>query len=486
MTSLDAPFGSFGEKRLTEVQAAFVGAPYYFVDEHNNLVPMDTVAITGRGWGKSTAALARIYQFATMYPGSEIGVFRQTSKSLKPLKKEAEISFMAQDPDCTYNIQDGLFRLGNGSSIVFDALADMALYRNHQGASYQMVFLDEVQQWPHPTLPDKLLSNLRGGRSDQPCVMMYGGNAGDAGHFWMVDRWLAKRRPKISLFKAANGRPSILFQGNWEDNVDPVTKKNNNGDNYPETLEASTDDPLLLKMWLSGDVNIVGGRYFSDVLSMHTFVDWYSADHWWGHEDNWRRYLCMDHGTARPTVFLGMAEALQNTRAPDGQLYTKGDLVAVWEVSNATKKDLRKSDGSTVAEVSDRVKQACKEWGWPRWGVGDDAILSNDGHPSTIAQLYAESGVELQGAAKGRRVPGWDAMRQRLKRCKQDGAREHPGYYINEQACPHLAFSIRNITPDERNFSDVDTDSFDDALDAARYGVVGKPEAPATVTTLRR
>lgn len=480
-----AKYGTFGGQRLTKVQGAFVNAPYYYETSDGSLVPMDTCAITGRGFGKSEGALARIYRYGQNFPGSSMAVFRQTNKSLKPLRDSAEDKFYLEDPGGTFNKQDGIFYFSNGSSVIFDALADRALYRNHQGASYQLIFLDEIQQWAEPTLPDLLLSNLRG-PDDQPCFMMYGGNAGDKGHFWMVDRWLPIRRPKVSVFRAENNRPTLLFQGNWQDNVDPHTKKNNNGENYPETLEASTSDPLVLAMWLSGDVNIVGGRYFSDVLSEHNFVTWYQDDHWWNCEDDWRRYLAMDHGTRRPTVFLGLAEALRSTRGLDGTLYHKGDLVAVWEMSNATRQNLKVSDGSTIPEVCDRTKRLCADWNWPRWGVGDDATFYMTGHPTPTAQLYAESGIEIREAGKGNRRPGWDAVRALLKEARPDGQREKRALYINEHACPHLAFSIRNITAKERDFSDVDTDSYDDALDALRYGVVGRPPPPPSAQNFWR
>lgn len=453
---------------LTDFQQLALGVPHEY----------DLFLGGGRGGGKSTIALCSAYQYAMANPGTRSLFLRQSYPSLHDAVMNSVQLFTALDPGSKFNRSDLHWTFSNLSTMTFAALADLDLYRRFQGSNIALAIFDECQQWASPELPDLLLSNLRSSSSQTRSI--YCANPGDRGHAWIYERFIKPCPGDGVPFKTNNGRSTVVLRSTHLDNP-------HLGKEYADNLAAATrHDPALLKMWLSGDWSIQGGAFFSDAISTHNVVTIYPDDYWPDRGD-WRLYTAIDWGTAAPAVGLLLALARQSTRSSAQEHHVKGDIIVLDETSTNLPTDLNKGDRSTIGEFADRIKIMCETWSAPKYACGDSAMFADHGHEKrSLAHEFAEKGLHIEPAPKGRRVDGWATLRERLSNAAPHLERERPSIYMNANFCPYLWETIRLLTPDTKNREDVDTLQPDHAADALRYGIEFRPPAPASITSFGR
>lgn len=433
-----------------------------------------------RGFGKTVLDLFLAIRHAMAVPGSRSVFFRQTYGSLHDAVMLSVQLIQSIDPAASFNKSDLHWTFSNLSALTFAPLADVDQYRRWQGANITgCVIFDECQQWASPELPDLLLSNLRSTTGHTRAI--YSMNPGDRGHAWLFNRFI-KHAPQTmgEPFTTENGRETVLIRGTIADN--PHLPKN-----YVENLRAATlHDPALFRAWTEGDWHAIGGTFFGDVFGSKNLVTLYPGDYWPERRDQWRLYISIDWGSSAPAVALLCAESRDSTRSSAGEHHVKGDTIILDELSTAIPGDLNRGDKSTVGEFSANVKKMLAEWEAPRRGCIDDAVYAQHGHErGPLANEFAENGLELEPAKKGRRVNGWSILKERLNNATQERVRERPGVYINRR-CEYLIETLKMLSPDPRNREDCQTDGPDHAADALRMSLTFRLPERVTRTELFR
>lgn len=431
----------------------------------------DIVLTGGRGGGKSFGKVFLVIRHVEQYgAGARILYIRRTYKGIADFESLLREAFMAvYGRGARYNAQEHIWRFPNGAYMELGQLETEADYQKYQGRSFNLLMVDEAQQYETPDLLDRLRSNLRGSK-EVPTRMIIAANPGGVGHSWIAKRYIFQASPWQAFLEENSGREFVACPSTFRDN------EHIDQDEYEANLKASCPfDEELLKAWLSGDWNIARGAFFAQCLDQKNMIEpWQSIPNlYWGTNGRMVRwgqstpYLAFDYGRDAPAVCLVMLEVRQSTEGPDGKYYPKGSYLVLDEFASNQPGSWEKGMGYGVDVLADRIKEMCKSWDIRPEGVGDDSMFARGGMAS-IGQEFQRFGVYFREAKKGDRRTGWE----RLRRLMADaGKPDVPGVYIARN-CEYLWNTLPYLPRDPRKLDDLDTRAADHGADALRYGIL--------------
>lgn len=445
--------------------------------------PVNVVLGGGRGSSKTTTALlCRVGPHIEAYAArARVLILRRTHQGLLDLVALSRELFAPMG--ATYNGNTGVWTFPSGAFVELNQVSDPGHFRKYQGKTFSMLVVDEAQQWPSPDLLDILRSCLRGG-GDVARSMILTANPGDAGHGWLVRRFMNPTvRPWHPFEEVETGAIWVRVDSTFRDN--PFIDQRE----YERELCAATaGDPELQRAWLENDWSINRGSFFGDVLDQRrvAFGPWPRpgcgdelADHWFAFQRDrrvaaWRFYVALDWGSAAPTVafVVGWSSGIE---ALDGRYYARDSLLLLDEWTSALPNRPNEGERFTTVEVASRVIDMCKSWQIAPHGVADDAIFANVGSASgSIADELSAAGLYLLPAGKGDRIGGWQKMRRFLH---DAGRPDVPGLFVS-RACRYFWQTVPTLVRDPRRPEDLLTYGVaDHAADACRYAVVGSAVA---------
>jgi hypothetical protein len=125
------------------------------------------------------------------------------------------------------------------------------------------------------------------------------------------------------------------------------------------------------------------------------------------------------------------------------------------------------------------VYMVCDPAIWAKKGENDHELSGADIMAAEY-QLIRKRTIIMQ-KGDNRRIPGWTVMREYLAPAMVNGVLS-PRMLVCE-TCPNLIRTLPSLIYDDKNVEDCDSDGEDHAPDAARYGLMSRPQASHAVAT---
>lgn len=425
----------------------------------------------GRAGGKSTAAiLLALKEERQRGHFARMMAVRRSYPAFRDFEQSTRDVFSATHPnDARYSANDHVWKFSSGAFLELSQLDSHDDLLKAHGRSITWLFIDELQQYASPELPDRLRANLRAPRGI-PIRMVVAANPGDVGQIWIWKRWIAGRTP-WKAFKDEHGAWWMWCPSTIDDN-DKLDQES-----VRRQIRSSTPDPELVKALLEGSFTSATGSYFGMVLdeTRNAVGPFKSGKLPETNGVPWRHWISVDHGSKRPAVAYLLVESPGATY--EGKFYPRGSIIALDEYAEYREDNLNEAFNSTIQQIAEGIVEMCKLWDAPPSGYMDDAsFAANTGHTTSYAQEYGRFGVRLTPARKGSRVAGWEVLRRLMAAA---GDPDQPGLYIS-RACVYAWLTLPFLSRSKKNPEDVDSNTFDHGADALRYGVL-RGEPPITL-----
>lgn len=444
------------------------------------IVPIREVLYEGtRGPGKTIWLLMSFAQHvgAGMARSWRGIIFRQTYKQLEEIIEKSLMWFNQIFPEADYNSTEHTWRWPTGESLLLRYMARPADYWNYHGHEYPFLGWDELTNWPtmecyHLMKSCNRSTNVMAARLK---MIRATANPWGRGHN-VVKAYFIDVAPRGHVYTdPETGIERIAIHGHFIENLalmeaDPT---------YADTLlSATTGGEYQVKAWRDGDWDIVAGGMFDDLWNrnVHTIEPWPLK----ATSSSWRIDRAFDYGSSKPFSVGWWAES-DGTVAPNGKIYPPKTLIRIaewygWDGQNPNV-GIRMQD----VDIAKGIKKREVMWGIRdrvRIGPADASIFhAEPGHKSIYDAMKGRAKFSKAAMQSGSRIPGWEAVRRRLKAAVE-----------NDHDLPHLyAFNtciqfvrVFPVTPrDEGNPDDVDTETEDHIQDETRYRVTA-PKREAT------
>ena len=227
----------------------------------------------------------------------------------------------------------------------------------------------------------------------------------------------------------------------------------------------SLGSPELIKAWVDGDWDVVQGAYFPEFRAATHVVAPFEIPH------TWTRFRCMDWGSSAPFAVYWVAISDGNP-VENGRVYPKGAMVVFREWYGGQLNNSGRYIGLklTAEEVAEGIQDRQASGEEVNDSIIDPAAWAQNGGPSIAERMSrATDGSCTFRRGDNKRLPGWDAVRERLK-----GSEEGPMIYFFD-SCPHIIRTLPSLQHDATKQEDVDTDGEDHGPDAIRYGCMSRP-----------
>lgn len=443
-----------------------------------------------RGWGKTWLIVVLAIMFCVEHGGrARCLLVRRTYGALLDLEDTLRSICAAMfGAAAEYRRSDRTMHLPGGGRIELSQVESREHYYRFQGREFGFIGVDEVTQFPDPSLVDLLRASLRAPEG-VPVRFVVAGNYTGPGLSWFKRRYITGRPRWLPYTEPHSGRETVTAAGRYSRN--PHIDRQ--GFEAQLAAAAGGRDTPLFRAWAKGDPNVIeSGGYFDDVdLERVTLPGELYRPEWLrGFEDlprnvkfprhRWKTLWSVDHGHAAPAVALLAARPpYHEPSAPDGRRIHRDAWLILDEVALHARDDLNQGLYLDVPDVTHYVLDASERWGVKPTAVLDAACFAKHGHRggTSIADEYEDAGLDVRPSAKGSRVAGWQKLRRML-------AADDPLVLVSSR-CRYLIETLRTAPRDERNPDDVDTASPDHALDALRYlitttavtegGLTGRP-----------
>lgn len=432
-----------------------------------------------RGGGKTESSIGDWLQHASLYGEAAVGIFvRRKFKQLAEVIARTKIIF--PKIGAKYNEQKAEWRMPGGARLKFVYLERDSDAEEYQGHNYTRVYVEEVTNFPSPSPIDKLRATLRSG-AGVPVGMRLTGNPGGPGHNWVKKRYID---PDPSGFKIIKESCDVEIDGVTQSVfLERVFIPSKLGDNmlllrndptYVLRLRQSGSEALV-KAWLEGNWDIVDGAYFTELdEQLHgrdrDIIRWAPP--------TTVRFRAFDWGSAKP-FSVGWWAIADGTWPKDNPL-PFGAIFRYREWYGAS--GVNKGLGSTADVVAREILEQEKNERI-RYAVADPAIFIRNGGPS-IAESMAKCRWRR---ADNKRLPGWEALRQRIigettyeEVEGQIRPVTRPALYAAHE-CEDFWRTMPTLQHDEKNIEDLDTDGEDHIADEVRYACMSRPWKPKII-----
>ena len=398
-----------------------------------------------RGPGKSHAVFAQIaLDDCQRCPGLKVLYIRKVAKNAREQFEDLRRVVLRSVPH-NYNRSTGVITFPNGSRIVIGHFKNESDVDQYLGLEYDVIAIEEATTLSlskYKTLRD---SNRTSKPNWRPRIYA-STNPGNVGHVWFKERFITPAR------KNCESETRFVF-ATVDDN-----KFVDSG--YTKKLEDNTG--WKLRAYRFGDWDIAAGQYFSTWNHEATVIKPFPAI-----PSHWPMWAALDYGFTHPTAVLLFTEN-------DGTIYVIAEHVqAKWLPSlhaEAVHAMLGRF-GRTVDSLDTFVAGA------------DVFAQKGDANAKTIAEQYAEHGIELTAAAMDR-VSGWGECLRLLGDVER---KIEPRIQIFD-TCERLIETIPALQhnpnkPEDVLKWDVDDEGSggDDAADCWRYGLMARLVEPDDV-----
>ena len=429
-----------------------------------------------RGGGKTESSIGDWLQHASLYGEAAVGIFvRRKFKQLAEVIARTKQLF--PKIGAKYNEQRAEWLMPGGARLKFVYLERDSDAEEYQGHNYTRIYIEEVTNFASPAPIDKLRATLRSG-SGVPVAMRLTGNPGGPGHNWVKARYID---PDPAGYKIMKESCDVEIDGEIQTvSLERVFIPSRLGDNmlllrndptYVLRLRQSGSEALV-KAWLEGNWDIVDGAYFSELdEQLHgrpeAIIRWATP--------GTIRFRSFDWGSAKP--FSVGWWAICDGKWPKDNPLPSGAIFRYREWYGAS--GINKGLGSTADVVAKGIRSFEAEERI-KYAVADPAIFIRNGGPS-IAESMAQCRWRR---ADNKRLPGWEALRQRLsgeeRTVEIEGQAQTirvPMLYAAHE-CEDFWRTMPTLQHDDKNVEDLDTDGEDHVADEVRYACMSRPWLP--------
>jgi len=435
------------------------------------------------GGGKSVTIRAYSIALAMEVPNIQVYVIRKSLVQLRQGFMQGTTGYpalLSELIDAGYvkiNYTALTITFWNGSVIVLKQLADNHDVDSFLGLEANFACFDEASTLDEDHIR-AVLGRLRLGslkvpdkwKHKLPGALLCTNPGGPAADFFK--RWFIEKSAPMTVFNAdeefGSGKSIFIPCSLWEN---PYLEHQE----YANNLKA-VGDPIRIRQLLYGDFDVGAAAFFSGSFKReHNVVPDFKVP------EDWTLQRALDPGFSAPYAYLLCARVKgQNTvTMPDGteKYFPNDSVVIVKEIIGWNGKDYNIGLRQTHDEVATIIREKEEIWGYRkriRPGAADSALWNAE---MGADKIYAKYGVTFTKADKkaGSRMIGLQRMRAMFA-AAYDVPVEKAGLYIM-QDCIYTIATITKIETDPRNRDDVDTQSFDHAIDCARYFVNDKPKS---------
>jgi hypothetical protein len=425
-----------------------------------------------RGGGKTESSIGDWLQHSATYGEAAIGIFvRRKFKQLAEVIARTKQLF--PKIGAKYNEQKAEWTMANGARLKFVYLERDSDAEEYQGHNYTRVYVEEVTNFPSSGPIDKLRATLRSG-SGVPVGMRLTGNPGGPGHNWVKARYID---PAPLGYKVTTEECQVEIDGEMRTvSLDRVFIPSKLGDNmlllrndptYVLRLRQSGSEALV-KAWLEGNWDIVDGAYFTELSEgLHgrpaSIIRQITPQTVLFRSFDWGSYKPFSVG------WYAIADGIWpvDNPLPYGAIFRYRE----WYGASGPNKGL----GMTADAVAEEILRI-EEGERIRFAVADPAIFIRNGGPS-IAEGMARCRWRR---ADNKRLPGWEAMRQRIVGQTNEQGQNVPMLYVAHE-CEDFWRTVPTLQHDEDNPEDLDTDGEDHIADEVRYACMSRPWKPKLI-----
>ena len=427
------------------------------------------------GGGKSDALLAEATRQVDI-PHYRAIIFRKTYPELSELIDRSYDIYKAAFPKADYNDSKHCWKFPSGAKIYFGSMQYKKDRKKYQGKRYDFIAFDELThfEWEEYSY---MFSRNRPSKSPKSnkktrVYIRATTNPGGIGHGWVKERFITVAPPMTTVVEEFDIRqPDGTIKKMERDRIFvPATVFDNqklleNDPNYLASLAMMPEadrEALLYGYWDSFD-----GQVFRE---WRNNPDHYE-DQKWTHvvepfaiPAHWKIIRCFDWGYTRPYACYWMAVS------PEKHKYIIRELYGSDGQPNKGTQEHHIEVARKIREIEDTDPNLK---GRKIYGVADPAIFE-ESHGNSIASDMAKAPYYVI-FQKGdhNRVPGKMQVHYHL-------AFDEEGYPLMQifNTCKHLIRTLPNLTYDESNVEDINSDLEDHAYDAIRYALMENPITP--------
>lgn len=446
----------------------------------------ETLLAGNRGGGKTDALLMDYAQYVGKGYGEEWKgiLFRRTFPELDDIIAKSLKWFKKIWPKADYNKQAKTWVWPTGETLKFRHIMRPQEYWGYHGSSYPWIGFEELTTWPNSDCYTPMFSLSR---SSHPavaklCRVRATTNPYGPGHNWvkkrfqlpMVDGMLIGKIVKdtrTDIPENEREQPRVAIRSSLAENkilllADP---------GYIGKIRTAARNPAELAAWIDGSWDITSGGMFDDIWdeNKHVIPD---IPYILLRKSGWLLNRAYDHGTSKPFSVGWWAQSNGNPIQMFGKPYgeVKGDLFLFNEYYGCTGEE-NEGLNMTAREIAKQIKVLEKEMGLRgriKRGPADSSIFSRYDGSKTVAGDMRKEGLYWDAIDKspGSRIQGWQQIRLLLKGALpvKDGPREESGIFVCER-CTDWRRTVPNLSRDDKNLDDVNTDVEDHEGDMTRY-----------------
>lgn len=427
------------------------------------------------GGGKSDALLAEATRQVDI-PHYRAIIFRKTYPELSELIDRSYDIYKAAFPKAKYNDSKHCWTFPSGAKIYFGSMQYKKDRKKYQGKRYDFIAFDELThfEWDEYSY---MFSRNRPSKSPKSnkktrVYMRATTNPGGIGHGWVKERFITVAPPMTTVVEEFDiKQPDGTIKKMEMDRIFvPATVFDNqrlleNDPNYLASLAMMPEadrEALLYGSWDSFD-----GQVFREWKNNPEHYQ----DHMWTHvvepfdiPAHWRIMRCFDWGYTRPYACYWIAIS------PERHKYVIRELYGSEGQPNKGTQEHHIEVAKKIREIEDSDPNLK---GRKISGVADPAIFE-ESHGNSIATDMARAPYYIVfQKADHNRVPGKMQVHYHL-------AFDEQGYPLIQMfnTCRHLIRTLPNLTYDESNVEDINSDLEDHAYDAIRYALMENPITP--------
>ena len=439
-----------------------------FIVTHNtDCLLMDFAQFVGKGYGEEWKGI----------------LFRRTFPELDDIIGKSLKWFKKIWPKAAYNSQFKTWTWPTGETLRFRHIIRPQEYWSYHGASYPWIAFEELTTWPNSDCYTPMFSLSR---SSHPavaklCRVRATTNPFGPGHNWvkkrfrlpMVDGMLIGKVIKdtrTDIPKDEREQPRVAIRSSLAENkilllADP---------GYIGKIRTAARNPAELAAWIDGSWDIISGGMFDDIWDErhHIIPD---IPYILLRKSGWYLNRAYDHGLSTPFSVGWWAESNGVPIQLFGREYgaVRGDLFLFDEYYGCTGEE-NKGLNMSARDVARQIKIQEKEMGLRgriKRGPADSAIFSRYDGSKTHAGDMKKEGVywDTVDKSSGSRPQGWQQIRSLLSGAiPHNGLREDRGIFVCER-CVDWRRTVPNLSRDDKNLDDVNTEVEDHAGDMTRY-----------------